>query len=532
MQVDVVPDALWRRVSEFIAQNTGLHFPAERRPDLQRGLAAAAAEFGFADSESCADWLLSAPLTRPQLCTLASHLTVGETYFFRERKTFDALAERVLPELFRRRRGREQRLRLWSAACSTGEEPYSLAILVQQLLPDWQDWDVTILATDINERFLQKAAAGVYGEWSFRESPSGFKQRYFTHTSDGRFEIAPEIRNCVSFAHMNLARDCFPSLTTDTHTMDVIFCRNVLIYFTASHTRKLVENLRRTLADGGWLAVSPSECSQALFSRFVAVNFPGSILYRKCKAEEQSPSAWAPPPSGTVAECAARVFDASPLSTPVVADAFVLETFRAEPAQALSAAAEPSQPHAAAESLYAQGRYAEAADTLLASFARGAAQTPPASSQTAQGTRAFSLLARALANQGRHADALAWSERWIGADKIDSAAHYVHAMILQEMGEREAARNSLHRAVYLQPDFVLAHFLLGNLARADARTAQANKHFANTLHLLRGCSPNALLPESGGMTAGRLVEIIATLLAQPDRPLSTPEASPNDKGQR
>jgi chemotaxis protein methyltransferase CheR len=458
--VDIVPDAIWRRVSEFIARNTGLHFPAERRPDLQRGLAAAAAEFGFADSASCADWLLSAPLTRPQLNILASHLTIGETYFFRERKTFDALAEHVLPELFRRRRGREQRLRLWSAACSTGEEPYSLAILLRQLLPDWQDWNVTILATDINERFLRKAAAGVYAEWSFRESPSGFKERYFTPTSDGRFAIAPEIGNCVNFAHMNLAQDCFPSLTIDTNAMDVIFCRNVLIYFTAQHARKLAENLRHALVDEGWLAVSPSECSQALFSRFVAVNFPGSTLYRKGNVEERGPSIW-PPPSDTVAECAAPAFDASQPLT------------------------QPSRP-----------------------------QTSPVSSQVAQGPRAFSLLTRASADQGHHADALAWSERWIASDRIDSAAHYMHAMILQEMGEREAARNSLHRAVYLQPDFVLAHFALGNLARAEARTTQANKHFANALYLLRGCPPNALLPESDGMTAGRLVEIVDTLLAQ------------------
>ncbi len=486
MQVDVVPDALWPRVGEFVAQNTGLHFPAERRQDLQRGLAAAAAEFGFADSASCADWLLSAPVTRPQLNILASHLTIGETYFFRERQAFDALAEHVLPELFRRRRGREQRLRLWSAACSTGEEPYSLAILVRQLLPDWQDWNVTILATDINERFLRKAVAGVYGEWSFRESPSGFKERYFTPTADGRFQIAEDIRNCVSFANMNLAQDYFPSLTIDANTMDVIFCRNVLMYFTASHARKLAENLRHALVDEGWLAVSPSECSQALFSRFVAVNFPGSILYRKGSAEERGRSTW-PPPSGTGAESAAPAFAASQPSTPAAADA------------------------------------------LSTPFAEGPAQASPVPSEAAQGPLAFSLLARASADQGRHADALAWSERWIASDRIDSAAHYMQAMILQEMGERAAARNSLHRAVYLQPGFALAHFALGSLARAEARTAEADKHFANALHLLRGCPPNAPLPGSDGMTAGRLVEIIATLLAQPDRSLCTPEAPRNDK---
>ena len=478
MQVDGVPDSLLPRLSEFIAEQTGLHFPPERRPDLQRGLTAAAAEFGFANSVSCADWLLSTPLTRPQLHTLASHLTVGETYFFRERKTFDALANHILPELIRRRRGREQRLRLWSTACSTGEEPYSLAILVQQLLHDWRDWRVTILATDINENSLRKAAAGVYGEWSFRESPPGFKERYFARTPEGRFAVVPEIRDRVSFAHMNLAQDCFPSLATDTNAMDVIFCRNVLIYFTPSHARKLVENLHHALLDEAWLAVSPSECSQALFSRFVAVNFPGSILYRKSNIKEPMPSGLASVP------------------TPVVADAYA------------------------------------PASTLLASFAQEATQTAAPPSQTVVEPRTFSLQARAMANQGQLADALVWSERWIAADKIDPAARYLHAMILQEMGELEAARRSLHRAVYLRPDFALAHFALGNLTRAEMRGTEPNRHYANALHLLRGCPPDELLPESDGMTAGRLVEIITTLLTLPERPLPSPEVSSNGRRER
>src|SRR5258708_1837312 len=106
-----LPDTLWSRLSALIGEKTGLHLPPDRFPDLQRGLTDAAAEFGFADCAACADWLLSTPLTRPQLDTLVIHLTIGETYFFRERKSFDALAERVLPELIRRRRGHEQRLR-------------------------------------------------------------------------------------------------------------------------------------------------------------------------------------------------------------------------------------------------------------------------------------------------------------------------------------------------------------------------------------------------------------------------------------
>jgi chemotaxis protein methyltransferase CheR len=118
-----------------------------------------------------------------------------------------------------------------------------------------------------------------------------------------------------------------------------------------------------------------------------------------------------------------------------------------------------------------------------------------------------------LANQGKLADALVWSERWIGADRIDPAAHYLHAMVLQEAGQRAAARRSLDRAVYLRPDFALAHFALGNLARADSHYSAANKHFTNALRVLRSFPPDRLLPESGDITAGRLMEIIATLLA-------------------
>ncbi len=121
MKPSAVSNALWSQLSEFIAERTGLHFPSERRDDLERGLAGAAGEFGFADVAGCAQWLLSASLTQAQIQMLASHLTVGETYFFREKKTFDVLAESVLPELVGSRRKRELRLRLWSAACCTAE---------------------------------------------------------------------------------------------------------------------------------------------------------------------------------------------------------------------------------------------------------------------------------------------------------------------------------------------------------------------------------------------------------------------------
>jgi chemotaxis protein methyltransferase CheR len=447
VQADVIPDSLWPHVSAVIASHTGLHFPEDRRTDLQRCLADAAAELGFDDARSCAHWLLSSEPTKPQLDTLASHLTIGETYFFREPKAFEALATQVLPALIQKRRGNEQRLRLWSAACSTGEEAYSLAILVRQVLPDWKDWQVSVLGTDINSRFLEKAMDGVYGAWSFRDTSPAFRERYFDLTEDGRYSVHADIRSSVHFAQINLAQDGFPSLATDTNAMDVVFCRNVLIYFEPSQMMTLVGKLRRSLVEEGWLVVSPSECSQTLFGEFSAVNFPGAVLYRKSQAEQ--------------------------------------------PAPPFHAAFPPSEP-------------APTAPPRPAPLPRSSAPRPVLKPEE------FAQLTRSNANEGRLKEALAWSERWIVADKLDALAHYLHAIVQQELGQREPARSALQRAIYLKPDFVLAHFALGNLAERGGD--RVNRHFENALALLRRMPASEIVPESDGLTAGRLGEIITALL--------------------
>jgi chemotaxis protein methyltransferase CheR len=481
------------QLSELIASRMGLHFPAERRSDLHRALNEAASELGFEDAAACAEGLLSAPPSTAQMRTLATHLTIGETYFFRERPSFNALATQVLPVLIHRKRNTDRRLRVWSAACSTGEEAYSLAILLQQLLPDWRDWNLKILATDINTRFLRKAQLGVYGDWSFRESPTDFRDRYFTPAGDKKYRVRPEVRELVSFAELNLAQDHFPAVSNDTNAMDLILCRNLLIYFTPGHARRLIAGLRDSLVADGWLIVSPSECSQALFSGFTPVNFPGSILYRKTEKREPAVQDLAQPA--------------------ILAEPAVAELLTAAPAPAPIAVTElPQGPvvvvRDAAQLLYEQGRYGDAVTLLRDALARDETSTV--------NPQLLGLLSHALANLGDLPAARVASERWIAAGKLEPAAHYLNAMILQELGDRGGARAALQRAVYLKPEFTLAHFALGNCARAEARHAEAQRHFANAARLLRGHPPDEVLPESEGLTAGRLREIISSLSAGAD----------------
>ena len=495
--LDHIHEAQWSQLSELIAGRMGLYYSPERKEELQRSFAGAVQEFGFDNASSCVDWLLTTPPTKAQLQVLATYLTIGETYFFRDRQSLDALESHLLPELIRARRGREQRLHFWSAACCSGEEAYSLAILLYQALPDLCEWQVTITATDINNDFLRKAEAGIYGEWSFRNVPPWLKQRYFKHTADGRHAIIPEIKKLVTFSQLNLVEDDFAAAKIDGSPVDVIFCRNVLMYFSPSQACKVIGKLSRGLGDDGWLAVAPSEASTAMFPQFHPVNFPGAILFQKKNAASRVKSkktAFAPEAKADFLVAEDFLTDTPPVAVAEVAEAVSLkEQF---------AIAEPSSttPLSLAESLYQQGSYQEAADALLAAHAEH--KPEPA---------VFSLMARTLANQGKLAEALEWCNHWIAADKLDAKSHYLRAVILLEQGDIGQAQASLQRAIYLNPDFVLAHFSLGNLAHGRGKRDEASRHFANTLRLLRGLQPNDLLPESDCLTAGRLIEIITSM---------------------
>ena len=456
-----LPDALLAAASEFVALRIGLHFPPERWRDIERGLEAAAREFGLADAETYARALLSSPLSHAQVEVLASHLTVGETYFFREMNSFAALEEHIIPELLRARRGAERRLRIWCAGCCTGEEPYSVAILLDRLISDAEAWNLTILGTDINPRFLRKAAEGVYGEWSFRDTPAWIRERYFTRRRDGRYELQPRIRKRVTFSHLNLADDAYPSLVSNTNAMDVILCRNVLMYFTAARARRAAENFRRALVGGGWLIVSPTETSNTLFAPLAPVQLPGVLVYRN--AGEALPRAAA-----------------------------------IELAQQVPRAICPPDPVAPPE------------DPAPAAAAVESAAAPP---QAPDDPGELARAARDCANAGRLGEALEWCAKAIAADRLNPAHYYLLATIQQEQGQLDAAAQSLTRALYLDADFALAHFALANLCLSQGRRRNAERHFANALTVLRARAQDEILPEADGLTVGRLAEIIASVRA-------------------
>ncbi|MCK9607488.1 MAG: hypothetical protein M0R33_13690 [Methylomonas sp.] len=484
---------LLQHFSEFLAQQIGLHFPPERWCDLQRGIEAAAQEFDRQDAGDCMQWLLSTPLDRRRIEILARHLTVGETYFFRDPQVFDALQTRILPVVIRSRRQTGRVLRFWSAGCASGEEAYSLAILLQRMIPDFKQWRIDILATDINPQALAKAESAVYNDWSFRNAPDWLKTDYFRQTAKGRYEILPAVRQMVTFAYLNLMEDHYPSLTNHTNAIDIIFCRNVLMYFQPTLAARVIHRHSLSLVDGGWLVTSPTDVPQAMPASMETVYFPGAILHRKNA-------------SGTASSTTPEAFVQSQRSDQTSASAITSALPRRPPLESAAKIPPPEPPQSdyqLALALYLQGRYDEAA-----------AQAATAANSRRHQAQAMHLLAKIHANRGDLVTAQQWCMRAIADNRIDPVGHYLMAVVLLEQGQTDDGMQELRRTLYLEPNFVLAHFCLGNLCRQQGKHKQADKHFQNTLLLLKACPPEEILPESEGMTVGRMAEIIRSMSDQ------------------
>jgi chemotaxis protein methyltransferase CheR len=244
------------------------------------------------------DGLNGLSLEAPAWKHVIEELVVGETRFFRQGTWFSQLEEQVLkPLLEERLRTGRKRLRLWSAGCATGEETYTLAMLVDRFLPSRDGWQISIVGTDINARYLDAARRGVYHARSLRELDQETRERYFrAHGADG-FKISAPVRKLVSWATLNLVDGSLPD-DERFADVDLIVCRNVLIYLMPEQQRSVARRLGGCLAERGWLAVAPAEAVADWYRPLTPVNFPSAIFFRAAPAPSsgrpQAPAAAAP----------------------------------------------------------------------------------------------------------------------------------------------------------------------------------------------------------------------------------------------
>ena len=210
-----------------------------------------------------------------ELLQLLDELTINETSFFRNRPQFEVLEQLVLPELIERKNAAGERsLRIWSAGCSTGEEPYSIAISVLEQLPARQPWDVRVYASDLSLTALEKATSGTYPESKLQDMDRGRARRFFEACPDG-FRVRDEVRRLVIYDFHNLKHE------NGLGDLDIIFCRNVLIYFDPDEQQKVVQKFIRALRPGGYLFLGHSESVQGMSSELEFIHHRRGTAYKK-----------------------------------------------------------------------------------------------------------------------------------------------------------------------------------------------------------------------------------------------------------
>lgn len=270
-------DDVFRLLRDLIHDYCGIFFDDGSKFLLQRRLNRRLEQRQLKSFEQYYHFLRYDRKRDEELAVLVDNLTTNETYFFREAPQLRAFSEEILPELRERLAGRK-RLRIWSAGCSTGEEPYTIAIMLLESGDWWRDWEIEILGSDINQRVLHTARKGVYKKNAHRATSPEMLSRYFLDEGRGDYRIIDRVRELVSFSYVNLLDPYKTSLIRD---LDVIFCRNVIIYFDREAKRKVIESFSEKLREGGYLLLGHSESLINISNAFVLRTLRNDMVYQK-----------------------------------------------------------------------------------------------------------------------------------------------------------------------------------------------------------------------------------------------------------
>jgi chemotaxis protein methyltransferase CheR len=476
---------------DYLITHSGLHFERRNQKILERGLAARMAALQIGSYQEYFDYLTRHQHKRQELQKLLPFLTVGETYFFRYHAHFDALKKFIATELADKGK---KRIRLWSAGCSTGEEPYSLAITVMEAFPDWRKRDIRILATDIDNRALKKAREGVYGSWSMRVIEKSYLNRYFNKIGNS-YLIREEVKSLVDFSHLNLQTDLFPVSDGEFRELDVIFCRNVMIYFSLATTRRIVEKMAASLVPDGLMFLGHAETLFQISSQFERHTHGGGFYYREKKGQGAllaRPLTVAPTVPAPRKPQQPAGLPGTPLPTPAVA----VKVHQAH---------EPDVEglFQKAQVLFEAEKFEEAS-ALLADVVR----------HRPDHTGALVIKGFIKANNGSFDESLKLCQQALDVDDLLAEAYFLKGLVLDMTDRADEAVKEYRKAILLKMELVMSHYYLGRLYFRLGRENDAVRELRNTLKMLEKGVKEGVIPFSGGLSREVFLQQVRTELAK------------------
>ena len=469
MKRHTLTDAQFARFARLLHDSAGLAFDASRRESLAYCVSERMRARSCSDVTAYLE-LLDDPAERQ---ALLDEVTIPETHFFRNPPQIRVLRSHVLPELLKQASA-TRRLRIWSAGCSTGEEPYTIAMLLRELLPVSSGWDIKVVATDISTRALASAAAARYGERAFVMTDPLDQQRFFyLDTESGTYVVRDEIRELVEFRHHNLVADEPPF---EDGEVDLVLCRNVTIYFDRNTTKRLMQRLHGRLRDGGYLFLGHAETLWQISEDFTLVSLGDAFVYRRTEAGSERRAVL--PDRRTEDEPRPTRADRrrGPLDRRAVS---------------ADAPAKPRQ-HNPLPGLL---------DRLAAVTPALAPVAPPEPAPDPL------VVVRTAVAAGKYAEAADLAAEVVTATPLRSEAHYLHGLALGNLGRDAEALVVLRKAVYLDPDDGFAHFLLGGALERSGEPVAAARSYRAAASTLGRRPFDAVAPELGGRSVAELAAL-------------------------
>lgn len=487
------------RFRRYVGRRLGLVLEGPLAESLERVLYRRITSLGMDNAHDYLVRLEEGVLGSNEERELATLLTVGETHFFRNPEQFSAFTERVVPELLESR-PRAQSLRILSAGCASGEEPYTLAMIMAHHWPALLE-RVEITGLDLDGRALDHAQEGSYSRWSLRSTPEEMQYSYFRQRGD-RFILSPKIRSMVRLEQRNLAHENGNYFRRSR--FDVVFCRNVIIYFRFSLTRDLIHRFSRSLEPDGFLFLGHTETLRGISKDFRVEHTHGTFYYRRQlpgmeKAEDAQRRSRSVGRASAVGLLPREEASRSTPSRPAVQE---------ESPRSTVVAGEPT------EAVTGRDRRARVLELMnLERFDQALELAEELVRQHQEDVDSWTLLAVLLTNRGELARARLACREIQQLDGLHAGARYLLALCAEQAGDPREARRQDETALHLDQDFTMAHLHLGRLAmrRGDADVAQ--EHLEKAERLLAGTESAQLLLYGGGFRREALVELCRAQLA-------------------
>ena len=421
---------------------------------------------------------------------IITQFTIGESYFFRDKGQFALLKNLILPRLIERKR-EEKSLRIWSAGCSAGEEIYSVAILINELLPYKDGWNIFILGTDINKEAIARGNQGVYNKRSLREIDSEIMKKYF-HYDEGGWKLDMKIRKMVSLKYHNLIKDDFLCKLSELKNMDLILCRHVLIYFDAKAISIVVEKLIDNLSAGGYLFSGHTELSGQKLDKLKSIIFPESVIYQRAIEQE---SHVMHSNSGTKRD---KIYNSSASPVKIRPKKWHKRKEKKIISPANNIPKQETEDLQSRinelEALFKKCEYAEVVNRIESII-----------KYNHNNFMINYLLARSYANLGNYERAMHFCDQTIRSNVFSIKPYFLKAHIVEEQGDNEEAKNLLKKVIYLDPSFIPAYLELGSIYEGECDHGKAGRLRTTALELLQALPPDAHVEPYDELTVAELI---------------------------